>query len=98
QPKLKQNDAILRWVETDEERNIRVNMLRKYDKPDPGKSLVETNIDYISGVRDGLVAKGFTIGTAGTYQSYFPNRLLLALIAMGAVAAGVLFLTLVRPF
>lgn len=98
QPKLKSDEAIQRWVVTDEERNIRMNMLRKYDKPAPGKNLVETNIEYLSGVRDSLVAKGFTIGKAGTYQSYFPNPLLLALITIGAVAAGVLFLTLVRPF
>ena len=98
QPKLKQDEAIQRWVVTDQERNIRMNLLRKYDKPAPGKNLVETNIEYISGVKDGLVAKGFTIGKSGTYQAYFPSALLLAFITMGAVAAGVLFLTLVRPF
>ena len=98
QVKLKASDAIQRWTTADEERNIRINMLRKYDKAEPGKSLVETNINYISGVRDSLVSKGFTIGPAGTYQPYFPNKLLLMLITFGAVAAGVLFLTLVRPF
>lgn len=98
QPKLKSDEAIQRWVVTDQERNIRMNLMRKYDKPEPGKSLVETNIDYISGVKDSLVAKGFTIGKAGTYQPYFPNTLLLIFITIGAVAAGVLFLTLVRPF
>ena len=36
QPKLKLSDAVHRWGETDEERNIRVNLLRKYDKPEPG--------------------------------------------------------------
>jgi len=98
QPKLKQNEAIQRWVVTDQERNIRMNMLRKYDKPSPGKTLVETNIEYISGVRGGLVANGFTIGKAGTYQPFFPGTLLLVLITIGAVSAGVLFLTLLRPF
>jgi len=98
QPKLKPQDAIQRWVVTDQERNIRMNLLRKYDKPEPGKSLVETNLEYISGVKDGLVDKGFTIGKAGTYQSYFPSKILLALIIIGGVAAGVLFLTLVFPF
>ena len=98
QPKLKQDEAIQRWVVTDQERNIRMNMLRKYDGPSPGKSLVQTNIEYISGVRDSLVANGFTIGKAGTYQPYFPNTFLLFLISIGAMAAGVLFLTLLRPF
>jgi len=98
QPKLKSDEAIQRWGVTDQERNIRMNLLRKYDKPAPGKDLITTNIEYISGVRDNLVAKGFTIGKAGTYQSYFPSTLLLIFITIGAVAAGVLFLTLVRPF
>lgn len=98
QVKLKSSDAIQRWTIADQERNIRVNMLRKYDKAEPGKTLVETNIEYISGVRDSLLANGFTIGQAGTYQQYFPNKFLLMLITFGAVAAGVLFLTLVRPF
>lgn len=98
QVKLKSSDAILRWTVADQERNIRMNMLRKYDKAEPGKTLVQTNIDYISGVRDSLVANGFTIGPAGTYSQYFPSKILQILIAFGAVAAGVLFLTLVRPF
>lgn len=98
QPKLKPNDAIERWVNTDQERNIRINLLRKYDKPEPGKNLIETNIEYISGVKNALVAKDFTIGPAGTYQPYFPSNILLALVTVGAVAAGVLFLTLVHPF
>ena len=98
QPKLKQDEAIQRWVVTDQERNIRMNMLRKYDRPSPGKTLVGTNVEYISGVKDGLIANGFTIGKGGTYQPYFPNTIFLVLITIGAVAAGVLFLTLVWPF
>ena len=98
QPKLKSGEAIQRWIVTDQERNIRMNLLRKYDKPETGKSLLATNLEYISGVKEGLLAKGFTIGKAGTYQPYFPSTLLLVFIIIGAVAAGVLFLTLVRPF
>ncbi|MBC8015101.1 MAG: hypothetical protein H7X79_05085, partial [Sporomusaceae bacterium] len=98
QPKLKSEEAIQRWVVTNQERNIRMNLLRKYDKAEPGKSLIETNMDYISGVKDGLTDKGFTIGRSGTYEPYFPSNVLLAIITVGAVAAGVLFLTLIRPF
>lgn len=98
QPKLKPAEAVQRWITTDQERNIRINLLRKYDKPEPGKTLIESNLEYVANVRDGLISSGFTIGQAGTYQPYFPNRLLLALIVVGAVAAGVLFVTLVYPF
>lgn len=98
QPKLKSAEAVQRWVVTDQERNIRINFLRKYDKAEPGKTLLATNLEYIADVRDGLLSNGFTIGRAGTFQSYFPNPFLLVAIAIGAVAAGVLFLTLVYPF
>ena len=59
---------------------------------------METNIGYITGVKTELIANGFTIGQASTFKPYFPNPILLALIVFGAVAAGILFLTLVRPF
>lgn len=98
QPKLKMAEAVQRWAVTDQERNIRINLLRKFDRPEPGKDLIETNLAYISGVRDGLVEKGFTIGKAGTFAPYYPSPVLLALMIIGATAAGVLFLTLIRPF
>ncbi|MEN6412978.1 MAG: DUF5693 family protein [Veillonellales bacterium] len=98
QPKLKLAEAIQRWQLTDQERNIRINLLRKYDKPEAGKTLVETNLAYVSGIRDALLAKNFTLGRAGTFRPYFPSPLLLAVVIVGATAAGVLFLTLVRPF
>ncbi len=98
QPKLKMAEAIQRWAVTDQERNIRINLLRKFDRPVPGKDLVETNIEYVSGVKEGLIEKGFTVGRAGTFTPYFPSPMLLALMLIGATAAGVLFLTLIRPF
>lgn len=98
QPKLKSAEAVQRWIVTDQERNIRINFLRKYDKPEPGKTLLATNLEYVANVRDGLLGSGFTIGKAGVFQPYFPSPFLLVAITIGAVAAGVLFLTLVRPF
>jgi len=98
QPKLKIDEAVQRWVVTDQERNIRMNLMRKYDKPEAGKTLIETNLEYISRVSQALKEAGFTIGRAGTYQPFFPNSWLLALICVGATAAGVLYLTLLRPF
>jgi len=98
QPKLKSAEAVQRWIVTDQERNIRINLLRKYDKAEPGKTLLETNLEYVANVRDGLIASGFTIGKAGLFHPYFPQVFLLVAITIGTVAAGVLFLTLVRPF
>lgn len=98
QPKLKVAEAVHRWVVTDQERNIRINLLRKYDKAEPGQTVVETNLAYVAAVKQGLAAKGFTLGPAGTFAPYFPAAWLLALVVTGATAAGVLYLTLVYPF
>jgi len=99
QPKLKVDDAVHRWAITvDQERNIRVDLLRKYDKPEAGLSLVETNLKYVNGVRQSLIDRGFTIDRAGVYRQYYPNSWLLIVIAVGATAACVLLLTLIRPF
>lgn len=98
QPKLKLAEAVQRWAVTDQERNIRMNVLRSFDKPEPSKNLIETNIDYISGVKEGLLEQGYTLGRAGTFSPYFPNKALLSLALVGATAAGVLILTLIKPF
>ena len=95
--KLKIDAAVERWVTTDEERNIRINLLRIYDEPAPGMSLLETNMKYFADTRAALEAKGFTIGRAGMFVSYEPSRILRALVIMGVAAAGVLYLSLVVP-
>ncbi len=98
QPKLPLVTAINRWGLSDKERNIRVNLLRKYEKTDPGLSLMETNLRYLSGVKKAVEAKGFTLGRAGVFAPYFPSPWLIALVILGVTAAGVLFLTLIWPF
>ncbi|MBP2646049.1 MAG: hypothetical protein H6Q75_1489 [Firmicutes bacterium] len=99
QPKLKMDEAIHRWAITvDQERNIRVNLIRKYDKPEPGLSLIDTNLKYVGGIKETILDRGFTTGRAGVFQVYYPNLWLLAFITIGAVAAGVLLLTLIKPF
>lgn len=98
QLKMKLDAAVERWETTNQERNIRINLLRTFEKPEPGKSLLETNMAYFAKVKEALEAKGFTIGRAGTYDNYYPSRILLVLMTIGAIAAGILYLTLVRPF
>ncbi|MBP2638239.1 MAG: hypothetical protein H6Q72_4146 [Firmicutes bacterium] len=98
QLKLKASEAIQRWAVTDQERNIRINLIRRFEKPEPGKTLTETNLDYVSGIKNALVAEGFTFGRADTYQPYFPAQWLLGVVVLGATAAGVLLLSLIFPF
>jgi hypothetical protein len=98
QPKMKIKDAVQRWIQTDQDRNIRINLLRKYDNPELGKTLMETNLEYIRDLKQALLDNSFTIGRAGIYQPYFPNSLLLIFIVIGVTAAGILLISLLYPF
>ena len=95
--KLKIDDAVERWSNTDAERNIRINLLRIYEKPAPGMSLLETNMTYFAAVRDQLVAHGYKIGPAATYEHFYPSALLRAVVMAGVAAAMGLYLSLVVP-
>ncbi|MBR1695893.1 MAG: hypothetical protein IJ709_10925, partial [Selenomonas sp.] len=97
QPKLKISTAVERWANTDEERNIRIDLLRIYDKPSPNMSLMETNMQYFKDTHDILVAHGYTVGPAGTFASFYPSKYLRALVMAGVAAAAVLYLSLVIP-
>lgn len=95
QPKLAMTTAINRWSTTDRERNIRINLMRIFDKPEPDTTLLETNMKYFREVRAVLEKDGFTFGKAGTFENYYPNVLLRALVVIGVAAAGVLYLSLI---
>ena len=95
QPKLDMPTAINRWSTTDRERNIRINLLRIYEKPEPEMTLLETNLKYFRAVHDVLEHDGFTFGKASTFDNYYPNVILRALVIVGVVAAGVLYLSLI---
>ena len=97
QPKLRLPEAINRWGLSDQERNIRVNLLKKYEKPEGQRTVIETNLAYVAGVKAELESKGFVVGPAGTFPPYFPHPALLVLAIAGATAAGVLYLTLLLP-
>ena len=95
QPKLAMSAAVNRWSTTDRERNIRINLLRPYGKALPEMTLLETNLKYFRDVHDVLERDGFTFGAAGTFENYYPNVILRALVIVGVVAAGVLYLSLI---
>ena len=95
QPKLDLSTAVNRWSTTDRERNIRINLLRIYEKPEPEMTLLETNMKYFREVRKILERDGFTFGKAGTFDNYYPGVILRLLVIIGVVAAGVLYLSLI---
>lgn len=97
QPKLKLADAVERWSNTDEERNIRIDLLRPYEKPATGLSVMQTNIKYFADTKNKLENKGFTVGPASSFEIYNGSQLLRILMMAGVCAAGVLYLSLVIP-
>ena len=97
QPKLKIDTAVERWANTDMERNIRIDLLRIYDKPSPNMTLMETNMKYFRDTHEALLRHGFTVGPAATFSSFYPSKYLRAVLMLGVAAAGVLYLSLVIP-
>ena len=95
--KIKMDTAVERWANTDQERNIRIDLLRIIESPSPDMSLLETNMKYFRATAEILKERGFTLGPASAFREYYPDRCLRALVMVGAVAAGVLYLSLVFP-
>lgn len=97
QPKLKMDTAVERWANTDQERNIRINLMRIYEKPVDDMSLLDTNMQYISMTKDKLIEKGFTIGKASYFEPFFGGKIFQILMFLGICAAGVLYISLIFP-
>lgn len=97
QKKMKVNEAIDRWGTTDDERNIRFNLLKTFEKPAPDMTLLETNMSYVAGVKNKLEAQGFTMGRAGVFASFYPEAPLRSLVMLGVASGIVLYLSLVIP-
>ncbi len=97
QPKLSLSAATDRWALSDQERNIRINLMRNYEQAIPGKTLIETNLQYVADTKQAIEAKGYSIGKAGVFAPYFPSPWLVALMAVGVIAAGILLLTQLHP-
>ena len=95
QPKLLIDTAVQRWATTVHERNIRINLLRIYDKPAPGLTLLETNLKYVKETAEKIKSNGYTFGVADTFDNYYPNKFLRVLVIIGVMAAAVLYLSLI---
>ena len=111
QRKLTVPQALRRWALTDEERNVRVNYIRPFLKPQEGRDALSLNLDYVAKITDSVSGRGFRIGEAGLfsapleqgeealggYRPYFPSRALIVLCALGVVAGCVSYLGLILP-
>jgi len=85
--KLSYEDAVRRWDLADDERNIRLNIIHPILK---GNDLIDTNLRYIKDITQRVENRGFRIGLAKPFETYFPNRILLIPIIAGILAAFML--------
>ncbi len=96
--KLDPEQAIRRWALTDEERNVRLNYIRAFKNAFEGKNLLDTNLDYVAKIRDGVLKRDFQLGAASVFEPYHPNKVLLMLVFLGIVAAGIMYLSMLTEF
>jgi len=96
--KLDAKEAASRFYISTIERNIRMDLFPSYKFALNGVSLSEVNAAYIADVAQRLEDHGFTIGKASVMEPYFPNPLLRALAAVGAVSLCVIVLGMLFPF
>ena len=66
--KLMMPDALRRWALADEERNIRVNYVRLFLKPQNGVDIIDLNLDYMRQITQQVKGRGYKIGVAGVFQ------------------------------
>jgi hypothetical protein len=103
--KITMPEARRRWSVSDEERNIRMNYIRPFLKPQEGVDVIALNLQYVSGITASVKKAGYKIGTASVLHqlgpsqgnnsfpgSYFPPKALFGLLSFGIVAGLALYL------
>ncbi len=66
--KLMMEDALRRWALADEERNIRVNYVRLFLKPQHAIDVIDLNLQYMRQITEQVKGRGYKIGVAGVFQ------------------------------
>lgn len=94
QSKITVDAATRRWALTDEERNVRINFIRPFEKLNTVESPLEVNLKYVEDITDSVQQRNLQIGKASLFETYFPNKLLLIPIVFGVMAISVLYLSL----
>lgn len=97
QLKMTIQQALDRWANTDPERNIRINLMRIFEKPAPDMTLMETNMTYFAETKAMLEGQGYKIGPAGVFEHFYPSAILRSVVMLGVAAAVVMYLSLIIP-
>lgn len=105
--KLTMPEAMRRWSISDEERNIRMNYIRPFMKPQDAKDILQLNLDYARGITASVQKSGYKIGTATILEQtgpskstnsfagpYFPPKVALGILSFGIFAALAVYLSL----
>ncbi len=95
QKRMSVYDAFRRWALADEERNIRINYIKTFLTPKDGKTLLDTNVDYVDQVCRSVEEKGYTLGEAGIFTPYLSNAWLIMPLIFAVVAAWVIYASLI---
>jgi MFS family permease len=89
--KMSQEDAAKRFVRAAKERAVRILYVHLIQYPDAGKDLIGTNLSFVKGLKQELMALGFETGKASAPQKVSISRLERIFIAFG-IASGTLLL------
>jgi hypothetical protein len=89
--KLDFNTVVARYLLGVRERNVRVVYLRPFLHEQNGMSLEKTNIELVREIRDGLVARGFSLGRATPVPGFRINPVVIFVVSL-AVPAVVMLL------
>ena len=90
--KLTPEQALRRWALADDERNIRLNIVQPFLKGEG--DLLQLNVDYLQKITQQVTDRGFTIGLAHPFETYYPYRVLMIPVIAAISAAVVLVLQL----
>jgi len=90
--KLDFDTVVARYLLGVRERNVRVVYLRPILHQHDGASLERTNVELVRQIRDGLLARGFSLGRATPVPGFRINPLVVALVALAVPAIYLLLL------
>lgn len=97
-PRFSPGETVDKWWRAAVERNIRALYLRPFFRhQDPGRTLIQTNVDRFGELAARLERSGLELGAPGVFGEFFLSRLVRGALGLGVVGGGLLWLTLVWP-
>ncbi len=89
--KITRDEAISRFSKAAKERNIRMIYIRPFLPPQISEDPIKYNLEYLSMIQKDLESKGFVLGKAEDFKSFYPLGWQIIILGLGVVI-GVLLL------